>query len=106
MPKFLVQFSYTAQGVQGLLKDGGSKRRDVAAALAESLGAKLEAYYYTFGDTDGFGIIDGPDNVTAAAASLIISSTGAVATKTIVLLTPEEIDAACQKSGKYSPPGQ
>ena len=36
-----------------------------------------------------------------AAASLAINASGAVQTKTIVLLTPEEIDQATKKSVKY-----
>jgi uncharacterized protein with GYD domain len=49
MPAFLIQFSYTEQGVKGLLKEGGSKRREATDQLIKSLGGKLVAYYYTFG---------------------------------------------------------
>jgi len=106
MPKYLLQVSYTAEGAKGLLKDGGSKRRSAARALVESLGGKLEALYYAFGDTDVFAIADMPDNVSAAAASLTIGASGALTTKVTVLLTPEDIDAAVKKSGSYTPPGR
>jgi uncharacterized protein with GYD domain len=106
MAKYMLAFSYSKEGVQGLLKDGGSKRRAVVEELARSLGAKLEAMYYTFGDSDGIAIIDGPDNVSMAAASLIVAATGAASIKTTVLLTPEEVDQAAKKTGKYVPPGQ
>ena len=46
MPKYLLQASYTSDGVKGLAKDGGSKRRAAAKALVESLGGKLEAMYF------------------------------------------------------------
>jgi uncharacterized protein with GYD domain len=106
MASFMVQFSYSEQGLKGLLKEGGSKRREATEKLIKSLGGKLVAYYFAFGDYDGFAIVDGVDNVDAAAAALIVGASGAVKTKTTVLLTPEEVDRATQKSGNYRPPGQ
>ncbi len=106
MASFMVQFSYTEQGVKGLLKEGGSKRRDATEQLIKSLGGKLVAYYFAFGDYDGFAIVDGVDNVDTAAAALIVGASGAVRTKTTVLLTPEEVDKATRKSGNYRAPGQ
>src|SRR5436190_16923444 len=98
MPKYLIQASYTAEGAKGLLKDGGSKRRQAAEQVIKSAGGKLEAFYFAFGDTDAFLIVDSPDNASISAASLVVSATGAVHTKTTVLLTPEEIDQATKKS--------
>ncbi|HVN56607.1 MAG TPA: GYD domain-containing protein [Anaerolineaceae bacterium] len=106
MASFLVQFSYTESGVKGLLKEGGSKRREVTEQLVKSLGGRLVAYYFTFGEYDGFAIIDGVENVDAAAAGLTVAASGAVRTKTTVLLTPAEIDQATRKSPAYRPPGQ
>src|SRR5687768_11512092 len=97
MAKYLLSYSYSKEALQALLKDGGSKRRAVAEALAESLGAKVEAFYYTFGEHDGIVILDAPDNITAAAFALIPSAAGAIHVKTTVLLTPEQIDAAVKK---------
>jgi uncharacterized protein with GYD domain len=106
MPKYLIHASYSAEGARALLKDGGSKRRQAADELIRSLGGKTEGFYFAFGESDAFVIVDVPDNVSAAAASLAVSASGLVATKTIVLLTPEEIDQAAKKSVKYSPPGK
>lgn len=69
------------------------------------MGGKLEAFYYAFGDSDAFVIVDAPDNATTAAISLAVNSSGAVALKTTPLLTPEEIDQAAQKTVSYRPPG-
>jgi hypothetical protein len=41
-----------------------------------------------------------------AAINLTVAATGAVATKTTVLITPEEVDAAAKKTPSYRPPGQ
>ena len=105
MPKYLIQASYSAEGVKGLLKDGGSKRRAAAEAAIKGLGGTLEAFYFAFGDSDVFALADAPDNVTAAAVSLAVSASGAVHTKITVLLTPEEVDQATKKSVSYRPPG-
>ena len=51
MPKYLVMASYTAEGVKGLLKDGGTKRRRAAEAALESVGGRVEAFYFAFGRT-------------------------------------------------------
>jgi uncharacterized protein with GYD domain len=98
--------SYTEQGLKGLLQEGGAKRRDAVEQHIKSLGGKLVAYYFSFGDYDGFVIVDGMDNIDTAAATLIVGASGAVRTKSTVLPTPEEVDKAAQKSGKYRPPGQ
>ena len=63
MAKYLAKASYTQQGLQGLLKDGGTKRRQVVEKLAASVGGKMEAFYFAFGDTDLYAIMDAPDNV-------------------------------------------
>ena len=106
MPKYLMQVSYTADGVKGLVKDGGSKRLAAANTLLQSLGGKIESFYYAFGETDVVVIADMPDNGAAAAASLALAGSGAVTNKITVLLTPEEIDKAVKKSGNYTPPGR
>ena len=106
MPKYLVQANYVGEGLKGLLKEGGSSRRAAVEKLFGSLGGKVEAFYYAFGDTDLFVIADAPDNVTAAALSLTVNAAGAATAKVTVLLTPEEIDAAAKKSPSYRPPGQ
>jgi uncharacterized protein with GYD domain len=106
MAKYLVFFKYKPEGLKGLMAEGGSKRRLATEQLVKSLGGKLEAYYFTFGEEDGFAIADLPDNVSAAASSLVPSASGAVSTKVIVLLTPEEVDQAVKRSATYRPPGK
>ena len=88
-----------------MLKEGGSSRRTAVEALFESVGGKVEAFYYAFGDADLFIIADLPDNITAAALSLIVNAAGTANARVARLLTPEEIDAAAKKSGSYRPPG-
>jgi uncharacterized protein with GYD domain len=106
MAKYLATFRYTSEGTKGLLMEGGTKRRQATEQLIQSLGGKLEAYYFAFGEDDGFAILDGLDNIGAAAASLIVNASGAVSVKVTVLLTPEELDQVVKRSATYRPPGK
>ena len=54
MPKYLYHGSYTDEGLKGLIKDGGTKRMEVTKKAIESLGGKMEAYYFAFGSNDFF----------------------------------------------------
>jgi len=103
--KYLFQGSYTEEGLRGLLKEGGSKRREAAEQVIKSVGGTLEAYYFAFGDNDFYVIVDMPDNVSTTAVSLVVNVSGAVNVKTVVLLTPEEVDQAVKKTVDYRPPG-
>jgi uncharacterized protein with GYD domain len=105
MPKYLVKASYTTEGVKGVLKEGGSSRRDTVAKVIEGLGGTMESFYFAFGDDDVYATADLPDNVTAAAIALAVNSSGAVNVKTVVLMTPEEIDEASKRTVDYRPPG-
>jgi uncharacterized protein with GYD domain len=76
MPKYLVEVSYTAEGAKGLIKAGGSARRVAVQKMVESLGGRLEAFFFTFGENDMLVILDLPENLTAATLSLAVMSTG------------------------------
>jgi len=105
MPKFLFEASYTPDGVKGVQSAGGSSRRDAIEKMAEAIGGKLESFYFAFGDTDAYVIVDIPDNQSATAVALAVNAAGGATVKTVVLLTPEEVDAAAQQSVEYRPPG-
>lgn len=105
MPKYLLQVNYTLDGVKGLNAEGGSARLAAATALIEGLGGSIESFYFAFGDTDVYAIVDMPDNVSVAAAALAVSAAGGAVSRTVVLLTPDEVDAATKKTTTYRPPG-
>jgi len=106
MPKYLFQGSYTLEGVKGVLKDGGSNRRAAAQQAIESVGGKVEAFYFTFGKEDVVILVDAPDNASVAGVSLAVAAAGGFRGHTTALLTPEEIDQATKKTVRYRPPGQ
>jgi uncharacterized protein with GYD domain len=105
MPKFLIEASYTLDGAKGVQSAGGTGRRDAVAKVAESVGGSLESFHFAFGDSDAYVIVDLPDNESAAAVALTVNASGGATTKTVVLLTPDEVDAAAKRSVDYRAPG-
>jgi uncharacterized protein with GYD domain len=106
MPKYLIQASYTTEGLKGLMKDKASGRKAALEKAFGSVGAKMECFYYSFGDHDVVLVVDGPDNISAAALAFAVCATGLARTSTTPLLTVEETDKALQKSVAYKGPGQ
>jgi uncharacterized protein with GYD domain len=106
MPKYLIQGSYVGEGLKGLLREGGSSRREAVERLLKSLGGRLESFYYAFGEDDVLGIAEFPDNASAAAYALTVNASGTIQVRTTVLMTPEEIDQAAKKSVDFRPPGR
>jgi uncharacterized protein with GYD domain len=104
VPKFMIKASYTSEGTRGLLKEGGTGRRNAVTKVMESVGGKVEAFYFAFGEDDVFLIADVPDVTSGIAVSLAVNASGAVRVSTTPLITPEEIDAACKKSPPYRAP--
>jgi len=104
MAKYLVEASYTEAGLKGIVKSGGTARKKALQQLAKSLGGKLESFYFGFGDSDVYVVLDLPGNVEAAATALVVNASGAVKAKTTVLLTPEDVDAAAKTTVDYRPP--
>jgi uncharacterized protein with GYD domain len=105
MPKYLVEASYTATAIKGLKSEGGSARVAATQALVEALGGKLECFYFAFGDTDAFIVVDLPDNTTVAAVQMAVNGSGMISSRTVVLLTPSEIDEAARRDVPFIPPG-
>lgn len=105
MPRYLIEGSYTEDGTKGLLKEGGTSRRDTVTKLIEAIGGKLEAFYYTFGARDVIVIYSAPDEIAAAALSLAVNQSGKVRLTTYPLLSAEDIDQAAKKTVAYRPPG-
>ena len=108
MAKYLIQATYSQEGIKGLSKDGGTGRRTAVEAALKALGGRLDLLYFTFGDYDVCGISDVPDHVAAASFALAVGASGAFSNyKTTVLLTPEEVDQAAKKASAlgYRAPG-
>ena len=105
MPKYLFHGSYTPEGFEGLMKEGGTKRREAAEEALTSVGGILDAFYFAFGENDFYIIVDLPDNVATTAVSFVGNVSGTFSMNTVVLLTPDELDLAVQKTVDFRPPG-
>ena len=105
MPKFLITGSYTAEGTRGLMKEGGSGRRAAVQKALDSVGGKLEAFYFAFGKDDAYVIVDVPDTASVIAVSLAVNASGVVRVNTTPLISPDDLDAASKKSIAFRAPG-
>jgi uncharacterized protein with GYD domain len=106
MSRYLIRASYSVDGVKGLLSKGGTARRDAVREAIESVGGKMEGFFFAFGKDDVVILCEVPDHASAAAVSLVASASGGLSrASTTVLLDPEEIDEAAKKSPHYVPPG-
>jgi uncharacterized protein with GYD domain len=105
MPHYLIEASYTTAGVEGVADKGGTARRDAVAQLIVASGGRLESFFFAFGDADVYAIAELPSNEAATAVALSINRSGSTKIKTVVLLTPEQVDAAANMAPDYRPPG-
>ena len=65
MPRYLVQGSYTHQGLSGLVSSA-EDQSGVIKALAEGVGRQIISFDYCFGEFDFVGVFEFPDNTTMA----------------------------------------
>lgn len=106
MAKYLFEANYVGEGIKGLMREGGTKRRDALVDALKSVGGSLDSFYYAFGDTDVLGVFDVPSNANAAALSLMVNSTGSVKVRLKPLLSVEDLDEASKQTPSYRAPGQ
>ena len=106
MKKYLIKGTYTADGTKGLIQEGGAGRKTAIEKMLTTMGGKVEAFYYAFGDADVILIIELPDDVTAAAVGLRVNAAGLVRISTTILLSPEDVDAATKQTVSYRAPGE
>jgi uncharacterized protein with GYD domain len=106
VPHYLIQASYTSEGLKGLMKDKASGRKAAVSKTLSGLGGRLESFYCCFGKYDVIVITEVPDNVSAAALAIAVSATGLVHIVTTPLLSVEETDQAVAKAVDYRGPGK
>ena len=107
MAVYLTQFSYTPETWARLMKNP-EDRRPAARKYIESVGGKLQGFWYAFGAHDGYCLWEAPDNVSMAAVGIAISGGGALSKfETTPLLTVEETLDALRRAQQvaYRSPG-
>ena len=106
MPKFLIEASYSAEGMKGLQKDKAAGRTAAVKKALKAVDGQLECVYWCLGERDVILIADLPDAISACALATTVSASGLVRTTTTALLTAEEVDKALAKSVAYHAPGR
>ena len=106
MAKFLIKASYSPEGVKGVLATGGTSRKQAVERAINNLGGKMECFYFAFGESDAFIIVEAADAVSAAALSMNVNASGLATTSAILLLDPEDIDKAVKIGVDYRGPGK
>jgi uncharacterized protein with GYD domain len=106
MANYLVIANYSAEGIKGVMKNGGTARVDAVKKMVEGLGGKVQSFHFAFGAEDAYLIVELPDNIAAASVGMAVSSSGLTSVKTVVLLTPAEVDEAAKRQVTYTPPGK
>lgn len=106
MPRYMFIARYDSAGAKGVLAKGGTARAGVIEKAAAASGGRMVTFDFAFGDDDVFTICELPDNKAAAALALTVNSTGLAHVRTVVLITPEDIDAASKQEVSYTGPGK
>jgi uncharacterized protein with GYD domain len=102
MALYMVQFAYTAEAWATLAKNPQDRSGPVRE-LAQKLGGRLVGFYYCFGEYDGVGLIELPDDTAAIATSVAAVAPGHIkAIKTTRLFTVEETMEAIRKVGSLA----
>lgn len=105
MGRYLFVARYNADGAKGVLGKGGTARRSAVEKAAEALGGRVETFDFAFGDDDVYTICDLPDNAAAASLALTVNSDPRAHVRTVVLMSPDDIDEAGRRQVSYAPPG-
>ena len=102
MGYYMVQAAFSQSRWEAYLKDpqAGDRLEGIRPAI-EQLGGTISGVWYSFGEYDLVAIVQLPDNVSAAAFSMVPSAIGsAKSIKTTPLMTMEEGVEALRKAGK------
>jgi uncharacterized protein with GYD domain len=109
MGKYAILGGYTAEAWAKMVENPGN-RETAVRKVTDAVGAKLEQFFWSFGDDDYLAIVDCPDDITAGAISVAVGSSGSLRNlRTIKLITQEEgrkvLEKAKTARAVYAPPG-
>jgi len=107
MSLYMSTFEYKPEVWSELISNPENRTETVSRVL-ENAGCKLKGLWYAFGQSDGFALIEAPNNVTSASLMIAISASGAFRKfETTVLMTQNELLEALEKAQnvEYVAPG-
>ena len=98
MPAYLIQAAYSTEGWAALLKNPQDRTKAVQEPI-KKLGGKVEKFWFSFGDYDVIGVLEFPNNVSAAAIAMAFAAGGTIkSVRTTPLLSAEDAIDAIKKA--------
>jgi uncharacterized protein with GYD domain len=98
MPQYLMQVGYSAEGWAALVNNP-QDRTEIVRQPIENMGGKIQNFWFSFGGYDVVGVVEFPDNVSAAAIAMAFAAGGACKTvQTTPLLTSAEAVEAMRRA--------
>ncbi len=95
MPRYVILINWTEQGARSVTET--THRADQVRQMIEQMGGRMETLLWTQGRYDLVGIIEAPDEETAAAIGLRAGMAGAVRTETLRAYDADEMSRILAK---------
>jgi uncharacterized protein with GYD domain len=95
--RYLVRANLTGEGIKNLQKQPPTALKAGVAKFVESVGGKLEFWYFDYGEATAYSVIYYPDEIAAATAQLSTNAAGFARVRIRPLLSAEEMDKAVAK---------
>src|SRR5687767_8177350 len=97
MPKYVILVNWTEQGAQSVKET--TTRAEHVRQMIEQMGGRMDTLLWTQGRYDLVGVMEAPDEETAAAVGLRVGMGGAVRTETLRAYDAEEMGRILGKVG-------
>jgi uncharacterized protein with GYD domain len=104
--RYLVKAALTTEGVKNLQKQPPTALKAGVAKFDESVGGKVEFWYFDYAESTAYSVVDFPDEVAAATAQVAANAGGFARVTYRPLLSAEEMDKALAKAGTLRVPQQ
>ena len=104
--KYLFQAIFTVDGIRNLQKQTASGFKAGVVKFFESVGGKLESWYFDYAENTAYGFVDYPDEVAAATAQATVNAAGFARVTYRPVLSAEDADRALARSSSTRPPQQ
>jgi uncharacterized protein with GYD domain len=104
--RYLFRAAFTVEGMQNLQKQSATGFKTGVAKFFESVGGKLESWYFDYGDSTAYGFVDYPDEIAAATAQASVNAGGFARVSYRAVLSAEDADKALARSVATRPPQQ
>jgi uncharacterized protein with GYD domain len=104
--KYFLRAALTIEGMKNLQKQPPTALRAGVAKFNESVGCKLETWYFDYGESTAYSFVDCPDEVSAATLQANSNAAGFARVTFRPVLSAEDMDKALAKAASTRPPQQ